>query len=322
MACDEFKILVADDSPIYTALVTQALSSQPCSLLFARNGSEALEVFSQHRPPLVITDWEMPQLTGPELCQRIRKEFPDTYTYLMLLTSSINKETVVAGLTSGADDYLTKPFHAGELVARVGVGRRIIALQREVEAKNRQLQEMALTDALTGLPNRRAIDLWASHELSAAARHGFPVWLAMADVDHFKKINDTYGHAAGDFVLRGVAEILKKNMRSSNVCARIGGEEFLLILSHVERNNVEIAIERIRSILEQQDFRFADATIRVTASFGVAGFNSAHSADFSRLAAEADAALYLAKRKGRNRIEFSDTRPQRSALASGASCAL
>lgn len=159
MASEEFKILIADDSAVYAALVKKALASESCSLLFAKNGSEALELFSRHRPPLVITDWEMPQLTGPELCRHIRKEFPDAYTYLMLLTSSDKKETVVEGLSSGADDYLTKPFHAGELVARVGVGRRLIALQREVETKNRLLEEMALTDPLTGLPNRRAVEI-------------------------------------------------------------------------------------------------------------------------------------------------------------------
>jgi diguanylate cyclase (GGDEF)-like protein len=322
MACEEFKILVADDSAVYTALVKQALAGEACSLLFAKNGSEALELFAQHRPSLVITDWEMPQITGPELCRRIRKEFPDAYTYLMLLTSSDKKETVVEGLSAGADDYLTKPFHAGELVARIGVGRRIIALQREVEAKNRLLEEMALTDPLTGLPNRRAVDIWAVRELSSAARYKFPMWFVMADIDHFKKINDEYGHAAGDTVLRGFADILKKNTRSCNMCARVGGEEFLLILSHGEKNNIEIAIDRIRELLEQQEFQVLGTSVRVTASFGIAGFNTAYSADFTKLVAEADAALYLAKEKGRNRIEFREEVPQTSKVASAATSAL
>src|SRR5947209_7308843 len=148
--------------------------SQPYAVLFAKNGREAFDLFAEHRPPLVVTDWVMPEMSGPDLCRRIRGDFPDVYTYLMLLTSSMEKETVVAGLAAGADDYLTKPFHSGELLARIGVGRRIIELHRQVEAKNRLLEELALTDALTGLPNRRAIDVWASREISSAATHGFP----------------------------------------------------------------------------------------------------------------------------------------------------
>ena len=137
-----------------------------------------------------------------------------------------DKEQVVEGLAAGADDYSTKPFHAGELVARVAVGRRIAELHREIQAKNRSLEEMALTDALTGLPNHRAVDVWASREMSAAARHDFSFWVVMADLDSFKKVNDTYGHDAGDTVLKTFAEILKTHTRQSDICARLGGEEF------------------------------------------------------------------------------------------------
>jgi two-component system chemotaxis response regulator CheY len=136
--------------------------------LFAKDGCEAIDLFAEHLPPLVITDWVMPKVDGLELCRRIRADFPNVYSHLMLLTSNDEKESVIAGLQAGADDYLSKPFHAGELVARVNVGRRMVGLQREIQAKNRQLEEMALTDGLTGLPNRRAIDVWAPRQLSAA----------------------------------------------------------------------------------------------------------------------------------------------------------
>lgn len=144
----------------------------------------------------------------------------------------------------------------------------------------------------------------------------------MCDLDHFKKINDRYGHAAGDAVLRGFADILKKNTRASNMCARLGGEEFLLILSHAQKENAEIAIERIRKMLEQMEFSFSGENARVTASFGAAGFNPSHPVDFDKLASEADKALYLAKQKGRNRIEFSDAPPPRFNVVSGGSSAL
>jgi two-component system, cell cycle response regulator len=300
----EFTILVADDSTLYTMLVKESLSSQPCTLLFAKNGCEAIELFAKHKPAMVITDWVMPKVDGLELCRRIRADFREVYSYLMLLTSNEEKESVIAGLEAGADDYLSKPFHAGELVARVRVGRRVVELHREIQSKNRQLEAMALTDSLTGLPNRRAIDVWAPRQLSAAARYGFPLWVAMADLDFFKKINDTYGHNAGDIVLQGFAEILRRNSRASDICGRVGGEEFLLALTHVERNNVGGVIERIRRTLEEQEFSFQGKIVHATASFGVAGFHGEKLADFASLVARADAALYSAKHNGRNAVEF------------------
>jgi diguanylate cyclase (GGDEF)-like protein len=304
MPGDEFKILVAEDSALYTVLLKESLSSQPYTLLFAKNGCEAIELFAEHKPPLVITDWVMPKLDGLQLCRRIRADFPEIYSYLMLLTSNDEKDSVIAGLEAGADDYLSKPFHAGELLARVRVGRRMVDLQREIQSKNRQLEAMALTDSLTGLPNRRAIDVWAPRALSAAARYGFSLWVAMADLDFFKNINDEYGHNAGDIVLQGFAEILRRNTRASDICGRVGGEEFVLALTHVERKDVGGVIERIRQTLEVREFSFQGKIIHATGSFGVAGFEGEKLADFASLVVRADAALYSAKQKGRNRVEF------------------
>jgi len=307
-ACQEFKILVVDDSPIYRKLVEQSLSHEPYPIIFAKDGREALALFAEHQPALVITDWTMPDISGLELCEAIRRDFNQSYSYLILLTSHTNKEQVIEGLAAGADDYLTKPFHSGELVARVGVGRRIIELHRQVESKNRQLEELALTDPLTGLHNRRAIDLWVSSQLSAAARHDFSIWVAMADLDRFKSVNDTYGHDAGDIVLKSFAEILKTNTRKSNICGRLGGEEFLMVLTHVDQEQAGIAVERVRKYFEVEEFRFGNNVIRVTASFGVAGFRGPCSPEFNTLLTRADAALYSAKRQGRNRVEFDPER--------------
>jgi two-component system cell cycle response regulator len=301
----EFKILVVDDSPVYRKLVEHSLADGPHSILFAKSGREALQVFAEHQPALVVTDWTMPDISGLELCQRIRRDFKQQYAYLILVTSNANKEQVIEGLASGADDYLTKPFHPGELVARVGVGRRMIELHRQVQAKNRQLEDLALTDPLTGLPNRRAVDVWVDRELSAAARHDFPVWVAIADLDHFKRINDTYGHDAGDTVLRRFSELLKSNTRQSDICGRLGGEEFLLVFTHIERAQAQLAIERIRKRLGSEEFRFGDSTISVTASFGVVGFRGPQPDLFKMLLSRADEALYAAKSKGRNRAEFA-----------------
>jgi diguanylate cyclase (GGDEF)-like protein len=214
-------------------------------------------------------------------------------------------DKVVSGLASGADDYLTKPFHAQELLARLGVGRRVIDLHRQIEAKNRLLEEMALTDPLTGLPNRRAVEVWAARQLNGAARHGFSFWVVMADLDGFKSVNDTYGHDAGDAVLKKFAEVLSANTRSSNICARLGGEEFLSILTHAEKENVEAAVGRVRQQFAAQEFKFQGRNLSVTASFGIAGFRGEKAPDFKLLMKQADAALYSAKTHGRNRIEFS-----------------
>jgi diguanylate cyclase (GGDEF)-like protein len=249
----------------------------------------------------------MPDISGLELCRRIRQDFQGFHSHLILLTSNSDKEQVVEGLAAGADDYLTKPFHSGELVARVAVGRRIAALHREIQAKNHLLEEMALTDALTGLPNRRAVDVWASRELSAAARHDFAFWVVMADLDSFKKVNDTYGHDAGDSVLKTFAEILKTHTRQSDLCARLGGEEFLVMMTHSDRGGTKTAVERIRKQFENTNFTLGGSIVTATASFGIAGFRGNKPPDWNALVECADTALYAAKHKGRNRIEFEDS---------------
>ena len=276
----EFKILVADDSPIYRKLVEYALSDQPYTVLFAKNGRQAVDLFAQHQPNLVVTDWVMPDLTGIELCQHIRGQGQTVYTYVIMLTSMSDKDKIVSGLAAGADDYLTKP--------------------------------LALADSLTGLPNRRALEAWAARQLDGAARHGFSFWVVMADLDNFKSVNDTYGHAAGDLVLKQFAEILRVNTRKSNLCARIGGEEFLLVLTHAEKEHVRIAISRVREQLEAHKFEFGTRTLNVTASFGVSGWQGVRAPDFELLVSQADSALggvahdrSATKRNGRNRIEFA-----------------
>ena len=307
LSAPTFTILAVDDSALYRKLVEHSLAEEPYNVVFAKNGREALGLLAEHHPGVVITDWSMPDISGPELCRRIRSDFQEFHSHVILLTSHSDKEQVVEGLAAGADDYLTKPFHPGELLARVRVGRRLVELHRQVRAKNSLLEQMALTDALTGLPNRRAIDVWATRQLSAAARHSFPVWVVMADLDRFKLINDSYGHEAGDTVLKSFGEVLTSNTRQSDMCGRLGGEEFLMVLAYVQgREEVAIAIERIRMQFESQRFIFGNHTVTATASFGIAEFRGTTVADLSALVARADGALYVAKDRGRNRIEFAD----------------
>ncbi len=307
---EQLKILVADDSAVYRKLVEQTLSPDQYSILFAETGQSAIDLFKQHRPALVITDWVMPDLTGIEVCRQIRASAKDSYTYIIIVTSASEKENMVEGLEAGADDYLTKPFHPKELLTRVGVGRRLVDLQQQIESQNRLLKELALTDALTGLPNRRSVEHWAKGQLSAAVRHGYSFWVVIADLDNFKVINATYGHDAGDTVLKEFARILKRSVRSSDTCGRTGGEEFIIIFTHADECNVGIVVARVLRELREHDFLFGTKSVQVTASFGIAGFQGKGSPEFAKLMNQADAALYTAKRAGRNRIEVAPTTGQ------------
>jgi two-component system, cell cycle response regulator len=308
-AAQDLQVLVVDDSPVYRKLVEHALDGSPFSLLFAKSGREALELFARYLPAIVISDWMMPDLSGLDLCQRLRADVHRGYTYIILLTSIAEKNNVVKGLAAGADDYLTKPFDPGELLARIGVGRRIIDLHRQIDAKNKLLEDLAHTDPLTGLPNRRAIEDWAARQLRGAARHGFPYWVVLADLDSFKSINDTHGHSGGDALLQQFAGILKTVIRSSDICGRLGGDEFLLVITHVEADAIIKTVERFREKLAEKQFEIGNEKVTITASFGIAGFSGKEILDFTTLVRRADKALYAAKHAGRNliRIEPAQT---------------
>jgi two-component system cell cycle response regulator len=295
-----YEILVVDDSPVYRKLVQQILAPQPYTLLLAQNGQEALQLYRQHSPCIVITDWIMPDLSGLEICRQIRADRSDAYTYLIVMTSDTQKGNVVKALESGADDYLTKPFDPGEMLARVGVGRRIIDLNRELAVKRLELEEAARTDPLTELPNRRAIEDWASRQLRGSARHGFPFWVVLGDIDCFKSVNDTFGHDAGDVVLKTFADLLKKVTRASDMCGRLGGDEFLMVLTHVPPENIEATVNGFREQFAALSFPFKGQSVHVTASFGVYGIHGKDYQEFATVIRKADHLLYEAKRSGRN----------------------
>jgi len=301
---ESYQILVVDDSPVYRKLVEHTLEAA-YSPLFAKSGQEALNLFKLHSPSIVLTDWMLPDFSGLELCERIRASAQRGYTYIIVLTGKTEKDSVVKGLTAGADDYLTKPFDPGELLARIGVGCRTVELHREIDAKNRLLEEMAHTDALTGLPNRRALEDSAARQLRGAERHGFPFWVVVADLDSFKTINDSYGHDAGDAVLQKFAEILKRNTRASDICGRMGGDEFLLVITHVEDRYIQSTVDRLREELAAWQFPFGGGKVSTAASFGVAGFRGKEAPLFSALVQEADKALYTAKRAGGNQVKIA-----------------
>jgi diguanylate cyclase (GGDEF)-like protein len=303
----KYEILVVDDSPVHRKIVEQMLDSDAYSLMFARGGAEALKIYEERSPCMVITDWMLPDFSGPELCQRIRLDTGRTYTYIILMTSRAEKDDVVKGLQAGADDYVTKPFDPAEMLARVGVGRRIVDLNRELSAKSRKLEEVARTDSLTALPNRRAIEEWSEKQLRGAARHGFPLWVVLGDIDNFKTINDTFGHDAGDIVLKTFAEVLKKNTRASDMCGRLGGDEFVLVVTHVEGGYIEDTVNRFREQFAALSFPLQGRSVQVTASFGIAGIQDKGLRELSDLLNRADQMLYESKRAGRNVVRVACT---------------
>jgi two-component system, cell cycle response regulator len=298
----KYEVLVVDDSPVQRKLVEQALSSGPFSLLFACDGTQGIKAFEEHRPCMVITDWMLPDFSGFALCQRIRSDLSRPYTYTIVMTSNTDRRNVVKGLEAGADDYLMKPFDPAELLARVGVGRRIIDLNRDLALKSQQLEEAARTDSLTGLPNRRAIEEWGEKQLRGAARHGFPLWVVLGDIDNFKRINDTFGHDAGDIVLKTFGETLKKSTRASDMCGRLGGDEFVLVVSHVGGEHIAETVNRFREQFATLSFPLQGQSVKVTASFGIAGIDDKAPQAFAILLSKADQMLYESKRGGRNLV--------------------
>ena len=292
----EISVLAVDDSPVSQKLLEHTLAVAPYNLRFAKEGLEALHLFSQSPSDIVITDWELPDISGTELCRRLRSDFADAYTYLVLLTSNSDKKNLAEGLAAGADDYLTKPFDADELRARLSVGRRIIEMHREIEAKTKRLALEARTDPLTGLPNRRAVEEWAVKQVAGAARHGYPVWIILADLDSYKPATDLFGHAAGDAMLRAFGEIIKKNTRVSDICGHFGGDQFILVVSHVESDNIHVVVDRMRERLAASEFSFYGTCAPLIASFGVAGSAGLDPLDLPTLLKQADAALLASKR--------------------------
>ena len=301
-ASQGLRVLVVDDSPISRKLLEYALTESDYSVIFAKDGHEAMKLFAEHPADLVITDWEMSDISGLELCRRIRAEFPAAYTYLLLLTSNSDKQSLADGLAAGADDYVTKPFDSDELRARVGVGRRVIEMHRTIELNNERLAVEARTDPLTGLPNRRAIEEWATKQVAGAMRHGYPVSVILADLDSHKEIGDCFGHAASDAALKVFAGVLKESTRVSDMCGHLGGHQFVLVVTHVEKDGVLILVDRLKTRLAAQVLDFKGTPFVLAASLGVGCSEHGQQPELGSLVEKADAALIEAKRAVQNSL--------------------
>src|SRR5580704_12803814 len=265
------RILIADDSIVSRHLLDATLRKWGYEVVVACDGVEAWNALQgAEGPSVAILDWVMPGLTGPEVCRRVREreKEKDTYTYLLLLTSKSLKEDLIEGMESGADDYITKPFDQHELKVRLRAGTRIIDLQRELVAAKDALREQAQKDFLTRIWNRSSILDILQRELARGARENRPVGVVLADLDHCKSVNDTYGHFAGDAVLREFTRRMQGSIRPYDAIGRYGGEEFLVILPGSDDANTAAHAERMRSALDRLPMEINDEERVVTCSFG------------------------------------------------------
>jgi two-component system chemotaxis response regulator CheY len=306
------KILVADDEPTTRLIAAAALSSLGHECTTVSDGAAAWLAYREERPDVVISDWLMPGLTGPELCRNIRAEPPDRYAYFIMISVLSAPEKVIEGMTAGADDYLVKPLDPEQLELRLVTAARVTALHQQLVEQWTELKQVNLalttsvrTDPLTGLGNHRALD--ESLELldAMASRYGRGYCIAMLDIDQFKSYNDFYGHQAGDLALRTVAGELTRQLRTGDAVYRYGGEEFLWVLPEQSLESGTQAVQRMREAVQRLAIPHHDGPLGVlTVSAGVAAPDPVHTRPANEVLKEADDALYRAKRLGRNRVEY------------------
>jgi two-component system, cell cycle response regulator len=312
-------ILLAEDDPVTRMLLTRLLSKAGHEVEAVADGAAALERLQQRYYPILVTDWEMPAMDGLTLCKTVRGMRLEGYVYSLLLTARDGKEHIIAGLEAGADDYLIKPVHEAELIARINAGRRILALEQSLREANERNRTLSITDALTGAYNRRYLMEQLPRELERCRRYRRPLSVVLCDVDHFKQVNDRCGHAAGDVVLsqfaRGIADSIRVN---SDWLARYGGEEFVMVLPETTCAGAIQAAEKVRLEVARRRFATDAGEVAVTASFGVAstpldGPGAELSADL--LIRAADESLYVSKQGGRNRTTGREIEPAPAKVA-------
>jgi diguanylate cyclase (GGDEF)-like protein len=303
------KILVAEDEAISRVLLERTLQAGGYEVISVDNGGRALaELQREDSPRLALLDWVMPEQDGVQVCREVRGMKGQAYKYLILLSSKESKQEIVQGLSAGADDYLTKPFDPEELKARLRAGQRVLELEDRLVEAREGMRYRATHDVLTSLWNRGMILELLSRDMFRAKRENSCAVVMVCDLDHFKVVNDTYGHGGGDDVLREVARRLHASVRSYDLVGRYGGEEFLVVLNKCEPAAAMARAESLRNAISIRPIMTAGKPITVTMSVGLALTTDFASSDAGELIQEADMALYEAKEAGRNCVRMASLR--------------
>ncbi|MGD0767321.1 MAG: response regulator [Tepidisphaeraceae bacterium] len=317
------RVVVVDDDAVTRSMIADFLTAHGFAPASFEDPAKAMESIKQQRPRLIISDWEMPRMDGLELCRRVRAQTRGDYVHFILLTVHAGNEELAQAFDAGVDDFLAKPFEETELMARIRSGLRSAAFHEEVLRQtqgsrqmneqlislNSRLESLATTDDLTGLYNRREAIRRLEEQWTTDEGRQRPLEVVILDIDHFKRINDEYGHLAGDQVLREVAQTLRKCVRSTDAVCRIGGEEFLIILPFQTTLEAELCADRCREAVAAKEFEYRGQLLKTTLSAGVAG-RRAEMPSCDDLLSEADTALYKAKRGGRNTVQRGRRAPQ------------
>jgi len=301
----KISVLVVDDEPDIVRIVGRALQGAGYKVLEAYDATSAWKLLRRNPVDIIVCDIMMPEVSGLDLCRSVKRDARLQECHFILLTAKSGVDERVAGLDAGADDYIPKPFDIQELLARVNAGRRIVSSRR-------QLHEDSVTDPLTGLYTRRVLWAFLDKELARARRYDYDLSMLVIDIDHFKRLNDTYGHLAGDEVLRQIGRLIRQRLRKSDVAVRFGGEEFVLLLPQTDSSGAEVLGRRLCEAVCNKQFQYQDKPLPAAVSIGAASLADYPDATPQTLFEQADAAMYQAKQAGGNRVlTAGNTRPER-----------
>ena len=305
----EFRLLLVEDEPVQRLVLERLLQRAGYIVETASDGAAAFVKILNGHFQILITDWDMPGMDGAALCRRVREANLPSYLYVLLLTGHESTGDVVTGLEAGADDYIRKPADEAELLARLNAGCRVVRLEQSLREANAKIQWLSVTDPLVNTFNRRYLNEHLLDEVERARRYRRPLSLVMADLDHFKRINDERGHQTGDEVLKRFVDLARSSIRPSDWMARYGGEEFVIVLPETMLSGGRAAAEKIRGLCAAAPMQTSTGPLVVTASFGVAELGSkspSTAAAIDVLLRAADTALYTSKREGRNRVTVAE----------------
>lgn len=301
------RIVIAEDEVVERRILENHLREWGHDVVVTKDGTEAWDVLrKEDAPRLALLNWDMPGLDGPEICRRVRSAQDGRFLYLIILTHRDKKADTVAALEAGADDFIGKPYDSTELQARLNVGQRIVQLNQKLEAANKKLSILAHTDSLTQTFNRNAIITRLGEELRRAIRESHPLTVIMGDLDHFKQVNDTYGHVAGDQVLAEVARRLKSACRVYDAVGRYGGEEFLCLVPNADVNQAQMVAERLHAAVGESLIEAEGVALHVTISMGAVWIvpRREWQGMVDSVVMRADTLLYRAKEQGRDKLVF------------------